>query len=363
METVRVELGERSYPIHIGAGLLDRPELVREYLGKGRVVIITNDVVAPLYLEKTRALLGDQVAEVIVLPDGEAHKNLETVNGIYDRLMAGKYDRKTTLVALGGGVIGDITGFVAATYQRGVPFLQIPTTLLAQVDSSVGGKTGVNHALGKNMIGAFYQPVCVLADSDVLKSLPDREIKAGLAEVLKYGLIIDSPFFDWLEAHAAAVSRLAPAELTRAVRRCCEIKADVVARDEREGGLRALLNLGHTFGHAIETATGYGTWLHGETVAMGMVMASDLSRRLGWLDGTDAQRVRQVLENKYGMPVIPPADISVEQYLDLMASDKKAEQGQIRFILLKAIGQAVIDGGVDRQLLQETLEAGDQLCL
>lgn len=363
METVKVELGERSYPIHIGAGLLCRPELVREHLGKGRVVVITNDVVAPLYLEKTRALLGDQLAEVIVLPDGEAHKNLETVNGIYDRLMAGKYDRKTTLVALGGGVIGDITGFVAATYQRGVPFLQIPTTLLAQVDSSVGGKTGVNHALGKNMIGAFYQPVCVLADSDVLKSLPEREIKAGLAEVLKYGLIIDSPFFDWLEANAAAVSQLVPAELTRAVRRCCEIKAEVVARDEREGGLRALLNLGHTFGHAIETATGYGTWLHGETVAMGMVMASDLSRRLGWLDAADAQRVREVLENNYGMPVIPPADISVEQYLDLMASDKKAEQGQIRFILLKAIGEAVIEGGVDPQLLQETLQAQDQLCL
>lgn len=363
METIELDLGERSYPIYIGAGLLERPQLVQDHLGTGRVVVITNEVVAPLYLDRAKALFADRLAETIVLPDGEAHKNLETVNNIYDRLMAGKYDRKTTLVALGGGVIGDITGFVAATYQRGVPFLQIPTTLLAQVDSSVGGKTGVNHPRGKNMIGAFYQPVCVLADTQVLHTLPAREIRAGLAEVLKYGLIIDREFFDWLDDNAAAVSSLSTEELTRAVRRCCEIKADVVARDEREGGVRALLNLGHTFGHAIETATGYGTWLHGETVAMGMVMAADLSRRLGWIDSATAGRIREVLEQKYGMPVIPPADISVQQYLDLMASDKKAEQGRIRFILLKAIGEAVIEGNVETQLLEQTLQAGDSLCL
>lgn len=362
VEQVNVDLGERSYPIFIGSGLLSRPELINDRLGPGRVVVISNDTVAPIYLEQTKALFGDRYAEAIILPDGEAHKHLDTVATIYDRLMAGKYDRKTLLVALGGGVIGDITGFVAATYQRGVPFLQIPTTLLAQVDSSVGGKTGVNHAAGKNMIGAFYQPICVLADTDTLATLPPREIKAGLAEVLKYGLIVDAPFFDWLASEAAAVSRLEAAHLVRAIRICCQTKADVVARDEREGGVRALLNLGHTFGHAIETATGYGTWLHGETVAMGMVMAADLSRRLGLLDPESARRIRQTLEQDYGMPVIPPADITVDRYLDLMASDKKAEQGSIRFILLTAIGSAVIKGGVDAALLRETLTAGDQLC-
>ena len=362
LQEVKVELGDRSYPIYIGSGLIERPELVAPHLGSGKVVVITNALVAPLYLPKVEELFADRFAEAIVLPDGEEHKNLDTVAGIYDRLMAGKYDRKTTLVALGGGVIGDITGFVAATYQRGVPFVQIPTTLLAQVDSSVGGKTGVNHPRGKNMIGAFYQPECVLIDTDVLASLPVREVKAGLAEVLKYGLIIDAEFFDWLEANAAEICALGHAAVTRAIRRCCEIKADVVRRDEREGGVRALLNLGHTFGHAIETASGYGTWLHGETVAMGMLMAADLSLRLGWLSGAQATRIRMVLEEKYGMPVIPPADITEERYLDLMASDKKVEQGTIRFILLQAIGKAVIEGGVDETLLRQTLSAGEQLC-
>ena len=362
LEEVKVELGERSYPIYIGSGLLARPELVEPHVAAGKVVVITNELVAPLYLASVEALFGDRFAEAIVLPDGEEHKHLGTVSEIYDRLMAGKYDRKTTLVALGGGVIGDITGFVAATYQRGVPFIQIPTTLLAQVDSSVGGKTGVNHPRGKNMIGAFYQPECVLIDTDVLVTLPKREVRAGLAEVLKYGLIVDAAFFDWLEEHAEAIGALDPTLLTVAIRKCCEIKADVVARDEREGGIRALLNLGHTFGHAIETATGYGTWLHGETVAMGTVMAADLSARLGWLPIESATRIRQVLEDKYGMPVIPPADITEERFLDLMASDKKVEQGTIRFVLLRAIGEGVIEGGVDKQLLSQTLSAGDQLC-
>ncbi len=362
METVSVDLGERSYPIHIGAGLLAQPELLTPHLGNGKVVVISNEVVAPLYLDAVKALFADRFAEAIILPDGEQHKHLDTVAFIYDRLLAGKYDRKTILVALGGGVVGDITGFVAATYQRGVPFIQIPTTLLAQVDSSVGGKTGVNHARGKNMIGAFYQPECVLIDTDVLTSLPEREVKAGLAEVLKYGLIVDAPFFSWLESHSEEVVRLDPEFITQAIQICCKTKADVVARDEREGGVRALLNLGHTFGHAIETAAGYGTWLHGETVAMGMVMAADLSKRLGWIAAETASRVRAVLEQKYGMPVIPPADISVERYFELMASDKKVEQGTIRFILLRDIGEAVIEGGVDEQLLIQTLSAGDQLC-
>ena len=363
MQTVEVQLGDRSYPIFIGEGLLDEADLLLPYLGPGRVVVVTNDVVAPLYLERLQAALGKKFGEAIILPDGEAHKTQAAITSSYDRLLAGKYDRKTVLVALGGGVVGDITGFAAATYQRGIDFVQIPTTVLAQVDSSVGGKTGVNHPGGKNMIGAFHQPRCVLIDTQVLASLPMREIKAGLAEVLKYGLISNVGFFDWLAENSVAILALRPSELGQAIRICCEAKADIVAQDEREGGIRALLNLGHTFGHAIETATGYGTWLHGETVAMGIVMAADLSKRLGWLDAASAIRIRQVLEQNFGMPVLPPADITVEQYLDLMASDKKAELGKIRFVLLKAIGEAAIEGGVDAGMLKATLTAGDQLCI
>lgn len=362
MQSIEVELGERSYPIHIGAGLLQQPQLLAPMLEATRAVVITNDVVAPLYQQQVEQLLGKRLAETIVLPDGEAHKNLQTVSSIYDRLLAGKYDRKTVLVALGGGVIGDITGFVAATYQRGIRFIQIPTTLLAQVDSSVGGKTGVNHSQGKNMIGSFHQPVCVLADTDVLQTLPAREVGAGLAEVLKYGLIGRPQFFDWLAEHSEAIRSLQSAPLTEAIRICCEAKADIVARDERESGVRALLNLGHTFGHAIETATGYGTWLHGETVAMGMVMAADLSRRIGWLDADSARRVRRVLEIDFALPVLPPDEISVDTYMELMASDKKAEQGRIRFILLRAIGEAVIADDVAADALRETLTAGALLC-
>jgi len=362
MDTLQVELGERSYPIHIGPGLLSQQELVAPIVGSGRAVVITNDVVAPLYGERVEKLLGDNFAEQIVLPDGEQFKHLETIASIYDRLMAGKYDRKTTLIALGGGVIGDITGFAAATYQRGINFIQIPTTLLAQVDSSVGGKTGVNHPQGKNMIGAFYQPRCVLADTDTLQTLPEREVKAGLAEVVKYGLIVDSDFFDWLENNSDSVLALSQDHLRNVIGTCCQIKADVVARDERESGVRALLNLGHTFGHAIETVSGYGNLLHGETVAMGMVLAADLSHRMGWLDADAAARVRKLIEESYGMPAVPPADITVEQYLDLMASDKKAEAGRIRFVLLRAIGDAVLTADVDESLLTQTLTAGDRLC-
>ncbi|MEX0963445.1 MAG: 3-dehydroquinate synthase [Pseudohongiellaceae bacterium] len=362
MFTVEVELGDRSYPIFIGQGLLNKPELLAPYVGKGRVVIVSNDVVAPLYLEKAKRLFpGHEVTE-IVLPDGEVHKDLDAVSHIYDKLLVGKFDRNTLLVALGGGVVGDITGFAAATYLRGIDFVQIPTTLLAQVDSSVGGKTGVNHPLGKNMIGAFYQPRCVLADSEVLSTLAEREVKAGLAEVLKYGLIYDAGFFDWLEANSAGIAACDSALISQTIKTCCQIKAEIVAKDEMESGLRALLNLGHTFGHAIETASGYGNWLHGETVAMGMTMAADLSHRLGWIDRSAAQRIREVLEKKFGMPVLPPADISVEKYLDLMMSDKKAESGKIRFVLLRAIGTAVVDGNIDTDLLQQTLTAGGELC-
>jgi len=363
MQTVNVDLGDRSYPIFIGADLLKDDSILAPFLGKGRVIVITNEVVAPLYLETVKDLLGKQFSSAVILPDGEETKSLDTIAGIYDHLLEGKYDRKTGLVALGGGVIGDITGFAAATYQRGINFIQIPTTLLAQVDSSVGGKTGVNHALGKNMIGSFYQPQCVIADTEVLGSLPEREVKAGLAEVLKYGLINNAEFFKWLAVNSESILALEHEHVSEVVRVCCEAKAAIVAQDEKEAGVRALLNLGHTFGHAIETVTGYGTWLHGETVAMGMVMAADLSRRLGWLSSADAQQIRQVIEENFGMSVEPPADITVEQYLDLMSSDKKAELGKIRFVLLKAIGEAVIEGDVESELLESTLTAGSQLCL
>ncbi|HAD71625.1 MAG TPA: 3-dehydroquinate synthase [Gammaproteobacteria bacterium] len=362
MHKVNVNLGDQSYPILIGSNLLGDSSLINPYLGKGKLVVVTNEVVAPLYLEAVKSMLGGRCAGEIILPDGEQHKNLEAISEIYDYLLRNKFDRHTTLLALGGGVIGDITGFAAATYQRGIGYIQIPTTLLAHVDSSVGGKTGVNHSLGKNMIGAFYQPRCVLADIRVLDSLPEREIKAGLAEVVKYGLIRNAKFFDWLAENSKPISGLDDAYLVRAIKTCCEMKAGIVAQDEKEIGIRALLNLGHTFGHAIETAAGYGTWLHGETVAMGIVMAADLSRRLGWLDVSSAQRVRTVLEKNFGMPVVPPADISVDQYLDLMSSDKKVEQGEIRFILLKDIGSAVVEGNIAIETLRSTLTAGHGLC-
>ena len=362
VETLNVDLGERSYPIFIGPGLLKETDRLRSHLGQGQAVIISNDTVAPLYLDQVKQTLGDSYGWEIILPDGETHKNLGTISQIYDRLLRAKADRQTTLVALGGGVIGDITGFAAATYQRGINFIQIPTTLLAQVDSSVGGKTGVNHPLGKNMIGAFYQPRCVLIDTEVLLTLPEREIKAGLAEVIKYGLINQPDFLSWLTNNAADILALDNAKLTETIRICCQAKADIVAADEREVGLRALLNLGHTFGHAIETASGYGNLLHGETIAMGMVMAADLSRRLDLLSAEQAAKVRDILENDFSMPVIPPAQISTETYLELMSSDKKAEQGRIRFILLEAPGRAVLTGEVPPELLKETLTAGDGLC-
>ena len=356
--SLNVELGDRSYPIAIGRGLLDDTALLNRYIGGAgsKVAIVTNTTVAPLYLDKIAGPLRAAGREVvpIILRDGEEYKNWESLNEVFDALLANKCDRKTTLVALGGGVIGDMTGFAAATYMRGVPFVQIPTTLLAQVDSSVGGKTGINHPLGKNMIGAFYQPRAVIADTATLDTLPDRELSAGLAEVIKHGAILDAGFFDWIEANIGKLVARDHAALAHAIARSCEIKADVVARDEREGGLRAVLNFGHTFGHAIEAGMGYGTWLHGEAVGCGMVMAADLSRRLGLIDDAAVERVRNLVEAA-GLPVVAP-DLGVERWIELMEVDKKNEGGAIKFILLKPLGSPSITNA-PRDQLEATLKA------
>lgn len=361
MITLELDLGERSYPIFIGPGLLEQPALLRPYIKGSRVLIVTNDVVAPLYLHKVRAALSDVRCDVILLPDGEHTKTLQTLSLIYDKLLEGRFDRSTTLIALGGGVVGDITGFAAATYQRGVNFIQIPTTLLSQVDSSVGGKTGVNHPLGKNMIGAFYQPQCVLADTDVLSSLSPRELRAGLAEVIKYGLIDNLPFFEWLENNIEALLTGDKDLLAEAVRVSCADKARIVAADEKEGGVRALLNLGHTFGHAIENGMGYGVWLHGEAVATGMVMAADLSARLGYMTWSEAARAKALIE-RAGLPVVPPERMRAQDFLELMSFDKKVQGGKIRFILMQGLGKSVIESKIEASLLEQTLEAGKQLC-
>ena len=349
--TLRVELGERSYPIHIGSGLLANGELLAQYLPQPKAVIITNTVVAPLYLDVLhRALAGRNVAlQSIVLPDGEAHKDWRTLNSIFDALLTHRAERKTTLIALGGGVIGDLAGFAAAVFQRGAPFIQIPTTLLAQVDSSVGGKTAINHPLGKNMIGAFYQPRAVLADTDTLRTLPDRELSAGLAEIIKYGLIGDVAFFEWLEANMGKLTARDPAALAHAIEVSCRNKAVVVAQDEREESARALLNFGHTFGHAIESGLGYGEWLHGEAVAAGMAIAVRVSRRMGLVDAACVERVVNLLQ-RARLPVQGPA-LGVDRYLELMGHDKKVEGGKIRFILLRRIGDAFISAAVPAEAL------------
>ncbi|HRZ23485.1 MAG TPA: 3-dehydroquinate synthase [Candidatus Contendobacter sp.] len=357
MKTLHVELGDRRYPIYIGPGLLGRADLLQPYLSSRQALVVSNTTVAPLYLERARAALAGQRCETVILPDGERYKTLETLNEIFTALLDQRFDRHCTIIALGGGVIGDMAGFAAACYQRGVPFIQIPTTLLAQVDSSVGGKTAVNHPLGKNMIGAFYQPRCVLADTDTLATLPDRELSAGLAEVIKYGLIRDRPFLDWLEAHLDALLARDAAALSAAIECSCRNKAEIVAADERETGDRALLNLGHTFGHAIETGVGYGEWLHGEAVAVGMVMAADLSARLGWLSGRQVERVRALLAQAH-LPLTPPPELTPDDFLRLMAVDKKVQDGRLRLILLRDLGQGVIAGDVDARLLRETLAVG-----
>jgi 3-dehydroquinate synthase len=352
---LHVDLGERSYPITIGQSLLSDPTVIAAHVGQ-RAAIVTNTVVAPLYLDQVKKTLtagGKQVIE-IVLPDGEEEKNWASLMKVFDKLLAEKCDRKTTLVALGGGVIGDLTGYAAASYMRGVPFIQVPTTLLSQVDSSVGGKTGINHPLGKNMIGAFYQPQAVIADTATLNTLPLRELSAGLAEVIKHGAIIDAPFFDWIEANIGKLMQRDPAALAYAIRRSCEIKADVVRQDEREGGLRAILNFGHTFGHAIEAGMGYGVWLHGEAVGCGMVMAAELSHRLGLIDEKTKTRVAALVKAA-GLPVEAP-NLGIERWLELMEVDKKSEGGQIKFILLKPLGKTIITT-VPRDILEQTLQA------
>ncbi len=355
MQTLNVALGDRAYPIHIGSGLLSQVDIILPYLKRKNVAIVTNTTVAPLYLAKLSQALKDAGVSVleIILPDGEAHKNTDTLNLIYDALLKNRCERSTTLIALGGGVIGDLTGYAAATYLRGVPFIQIPTTLLSQVDSSVGGKTGINHPLGKNMIGAFYQPKLVLADIDTLQTLPLRELSAGVAEVIKYGLIRDADFFDWLEVNMPKLMALDEAVTSYAIYRSCQNKAEVVAADEHETGERALLNLGHTFGHAIENAMGYGVWLHGEAVAAGTMLAADLSQRLGWINATDFTRIHALL-TAAKLPLNAP-NLGADKYLNLMANDKKVEDGKIRLVLQQGIGKAVITSDYDVDKLKQTL--------
>ncbi len=357
MQTLSVALGERSYPIYVGSGIIDDTDGIVKALPAPRVALITNNIVGPLYADiLSKPLLQRGVSITLVtLNDGEINKNWASLDIVYDAMLRARCDRRTTLIALGGGVVGDVAGFAAATFMRGIPFIQIPTTLLAQVDSSVGGKTAINHPLGKNMIGAFYQPIAVFADTKTLSTLPDRELKAGLAEVIKHGVIRDVEFFEWLEANMDRLLARDPHALTNAVMRSIEIKAAVVAVDERETGPRALLNFGHTFGHAIEAGLGFGTWLHGEAVAAGMVMAADLSVRLGRIGATERDRIRNLIE-RTGLPVLGP-DLGADRYLHLMSLDKKADAGRLRFILLERLGAAYIAESVPQQLVRTILEA------
>lgn len=360
MQVVTVDLGQRTYPIYIGGGLLDQGELLRQHIPGKTALVVTNETVAPLYLERcVRALSGDGRVTVhtVVLPDGEQYKTLDVLQKVWDKALECRLDRKTTFVALGGGVVGDMCGFAAAAYQRGVHFVQVPTTVMSQVDSSVGGKTGVNHPLGKNMIGAFYQPRCVLIDTDTLETLPDRELASGISEIVKYGLIRDAPLFEWLEANVDRLLARDPKAFTYAIERSCVNKAEVVAADELEGGVRATLNLGHTFGHAIETCSGYGAWLHGEAVAAGTVMASDLSRRLGWISPELDTRVRTLLL-RCRLPAGPPEGMTAAQFRDTMAVDKKVQDGKLRLVLLRGpLGGCTITGDFAIEELEETLAA------
>lgn len=354
MRTLNVDLGDRSYPIFIGQDLLADPQYLKPFIKGSQVCIVTNETIAPLYLDRVLGLLEGMQVSTVVLPDGESYKTLDVLSTIYDRLLEDRHNRTTTLIALGGGVVGDMTGYAAASYQRGVDFIQIPTTVLSQVDSSVGGKTGVNHPLGKNMIGAFHQPNAVIIDTSVLRSLPSRELSAGIAEVVKYGLICDAAFYEWLEQNMDALLNCDMTALESAIERSCQNKADVVAQDEREGGIRAILNLGHTFGHAIETAQGYGNWLHGEAVATGMLMALDLSAREEAIDVSEVERLRKLLV-KAKLPVKSPEEMTEQEFLALMAVDKKVLDGQLRLVLLDAIGHAVVTNEFQLENLKETL--------
>ena len=355
LSPLNVALSERSYPIHIGAGVLRRAGPLLASLAVRDAVVVTNATVAAHWQAPLMASLADGGvrAQVVTIPDGEAHKNWDTLQAVVTRLLELRCERSTTLVALGGGVVGDIAGFAAAVYQRGMPFVQVPTTLLAQVDSSVGGKTGINHPLGKNMIGAFHQPRAVLIDTDCLATLPPRELAAGLAEVIKYGAIRDAAFLAWLEARMDALVARTPADLAHAIRESCRIKAEIVAADEREQGERALLNFGHTFGHAIENALGYGQWLHGEAVAAGMVVAADVSRRLGRIGEADVARLAALVA-RAGLPTTSPA-LGFERWMALMGRDKKVVGGTIRFVLLDALGRAAVTAGVPEDVLRDAL--------
>jgi 3-dehydroquinate synthase len=357
---VDVDLGDRSYPIYIGAGLLDQAELLQQHVRGRRTLVVTNETIAPLYLQRCKEVLslgGQQQVDEVVLPDGEEFKSMDVIAKIWDRALELRLDRKSVFVALGGGVIGDMTGFAAAAYQRGVSFVQVPTTVMAQVDSSVGGKTGVNHPLGKNMIGAFHQPDCVLIDIATLDSLPDRELASGISEIIKYGLIRDASFFEWLEANMGRLLARDREAFTYAIERSCINKAEVVAADEREGGVRATLNLGHTFGHAIENVAGYGAWLHGEAVSAGTVMAADLSHRLGWIDKSLYERAQKLLELA-NLPVVPPEGMTKEQFMTAMSVDKKVENGKLRLVLLKGpLGGCIVTDKFSLKALDETLSA------
>ncbi|MFC1665072.1 3-dehydroquinate synthase [Pseudomonadota bacterium] len=357
MKSIRIDLGSRSYSIQIGSGLLGDPNLLKPFIAGTQVMVVSNETVAPLYLESVLAGLDEFEVHRTILPDGESYKNLDSANSIFTSLLKVPCDRKVTIIALGGGVVGDIAGFTAACYQRGVPFIQIPTTLLAQVDSSVGGKTAVNHALGKNMIGAFYQPQCVLADMDTLDTLDDRQLRAGLAEVIKCGVIMDRPFFDWLETNIDKILQRDRSALEYCIEVSCRNKSRVVTDDEREQtGVRAILNFGHTFAHAIESGMGYGTWLHGEAVAVGMIMAADLSRRMGLVDEAQCRRIRDLID-RAGLPTSPPKEIQPEEYIELMAVDKKVIDNKVRLILIRSIGEAFVCDDYREDLLLRTLQA------
>jgi 3-dehydroquinate synthase len=354
MATLTVELGERSYPILIEANLLNHPEVLTTHLTTNKVVVVTNDVVDPLYFPiVSQALAGYDVSKIVV-PDGEQHKNLQSFEMVITKLLEMSAGRDTTLIALGGGVVGDLTGFVAASFQRGMPFIQIPTTLLSQVDSSVGGKTAVNHPLGKNMIGAFYQPKAVLIDTDSLSTLPEREFAAGMAEVIKYGVIYDADFFIWLEQNQKAIKRKNLVALQYMIARCCAIKAEIVAIDERESGLRAILNLGHTFGHAIEAEKGYGNWLHGEAVSAGIVLASAVATKMNWLEASEFSRIESLLQ-AFDLPTVAPSDMAYDDFVSHMRHDKKVQAGQLFFVIPKGIGKAVITNEISEEVLRVIL--------
>ena len=360
MQSLSVTLGDRSYPIHIGVGLLDDAQRYAPYVTSRSVAVVTNNIVASLYLEPVQRALEQAGARVVpvLIEDGERAKAWGTLDRVIDALLAARCGRDSLILALGGGVVGDLAGFAAAIYQRGIGYIQVPTTLLAQVDSSVGGKTAINHARGKNMVGAFHQPLAVIADVATLDTLPDRELRAGIAEVIKHGFVLDAQFVDWLEANIGKLLARDRTALSHAVRRSCELKAQVVAADERETGLRAILNFGHTFGHAIEAGLGYGEWLHGEAVAAGMAMAAELSVRTGTLRREDADRVTALIA-RAGLPVRGPK-LLLEQYLELMQVDKKVSGGRLRFILLEGLGRASLHGDLDPRLVRESIAAAMQ---